>query len=251
MERQPIVVGNWKMNGSKDRINKLLSDILADMDWVKQTQVVVCAPYVYLEQVARQLTGSAVAWGAQNINDQDMGAYTGEISGIMLKDFGCQYVIVGHSERRQYYNESDDNVAARFVAAKRHGLVPILCVGETQEQRRQAITMRVISQQMDVIIKQAGIAGFANSMIAYEPIWAIGSGLVATPDQAQEVHAMIRNKLATGSDTQIAKTIPILYGGSMKPDNAKELMSMPDIDGGLIGGASLKASEFIQICRVA
>ena len=248
--RQPLVAGNWKMNGSRDNINELLDGILAGVGEVKNAEVVVCAPYVYLSQVADKLTGSAIAWGSQNVNDNESGAYTGEISASMLKDFGCKYVIVGHSERRAIYGETDADVTRRFKAAQDNGFIPILCVGELLEEREAGTTNEVVVRQLDAVINDAGIAAIGNCVIAYEPVWAIGTGKVATPEQAQEVHAMIRSKLA-GMDADIAAGVQILYGGSMKPGNAKELIGMEDIDGGLIGGASLKAEDFLGICTAA
>ena len=248
--RQPLVAGNWKMNGSRDSINDLLDGILAGMGSVEKAEVAVCAPYVYLSQVADKLSGSAVAWGSQNVNDNESGAFTGEISASMLKDFGCKYVIVGHSERRAIYGETDEDVTKRFQAAQAAGFIPILCVGELLEEREAGTTNEVVARQLDAVINEAGIAAIGNSVIAYEPVWAIGTGKVATPDQAQDVHAMIRSKLAD-LDADVAARVQILYGGSMKPDNAKELIGMEDIDGGLIGGASLKAEDFLGICTAA
>lgn len=248
--RQPLVAGNWKMNGSRDSINELLDGVLAGMDSVTKAEVAVCAPYVYLSQVADKLAGSKVAWGAQNVNDNESGAFTGEIAASMLTDFGCKYAIVGHSERRTIYGESDADVTRRFMAAQANGLIPILCVGELLEEREAGTTNEVVARQLDAVINEAGIAAIGNCVIAYEPVWAIGTGKVATPDQAQEVHAMIRSKLA-GLDAGVAENVQILYGGSMKPDNAAELIGMADIDGGLIGGASLKAADFLGICTAA
>jgi len=237
--RQPLVAGNWKMNGSRDSINDLLDGILAGIDSVERAEVAVCAPYVYLSQVADKLSGSAVVWGSQNVNDNESGAYT-----------GCKYVIVGHSERRTIYGETDADVTRRFMAAQAGGFVPILCVGELLEEREAGTTNEVVARQLDAVINEAGIAAIGSCVIAYEPVWAIGTGKVATPEQAQEVHAMIRSKLA-GLDADVAAKVQVLYGGSMKPDNAKELIGMEDIDGGLIGGASLKAEDFLGICTAA
>jgi triosephosphate isomerase len=248
--RQPLVAGNWKMNGSRDSINELLDGVLDGMNTVEKAEVAVCVPYVYLSQVADRLSGSNVAWGAQNVNDNESGAFTGEISASMLKDFGCKYVIVGHSERRTIYGETDSDVTQRFMAAQANGFIPILCVGELLEEREAGTTNEVVARQLDAVINEAGIAAIGNSVIAYEPVWAIGTGKVATPEQAQEVHAMIRGKLA-GLDADVADKVQILYGGSMKPDNAGELIGMSDIDGGLIGGASLKAADFLGICTAA
>jgi triosephosphate isomerase len=248
--RQPLVAGNWKMNGSRESIRELLDGILAGHDAVEKAEIAVCAPFVYLAQVVDRLKGTPVAWGAQNVNDNQSGAYTGEISGSMLCDFGCKYVIVGHSERRNIYGETDDDVARRFLAAQANELIPILCVGELLEERENGSTNEVVARQLDAVIDKAGIKALGKCVIAYEPVWAIGTGKVATPDQAQEVHAMIRSKLAA-LDAEVAEGVRILYGGSMKPDNAAELISQEDIDGGLIGGASLKAEDFLGICTAA
>jgi len=248
--RQPLVAGNWKMNGSRDSIDELLSGILAGASSVEKAEIAVCAPAIYLPQVAEKLAGSAVSWGSQNVNDNDAGAFTGEISGAMLSEFGCKYAIVGHSERRVIYGETDADVAARFMAAQRHALIPVLCVGELLEEREQGITDAVVSRQLDAVIERAGIAAIGKSVIAYEPVWAIGTGKTASPEQAQEVHAMIRAKLAK-LDADVAAAVRILYGGSMKPGNAGELIGMEDIDGGLIGGASLVADDFLGICTAA
>jgi len=245
--RKPLVAGNWKMNGDKNGSSTLLDGILAGMGSVKQTEVAVCPPFILIPLVAEKLAGSAVAYGGQDINVHDSGAYTGETSGPMMTDFGCKYVIVGHSERRTYYGESDDIVADKFGAAQKHGLVPILCIGETLEEREAGQTEAVCERQLDAVLGKHGIQSFANAVIAYEPVWAIGTGKTATPEQAQEVHAFIRAKLA-GQDQAIADGCRILYGGSMKPDNAQELRKQADIDGGLIGGASLKAEDFLGIC---
>jgi triosephosphate isomerase len=223
---------------------------MAGHDAVSRAEVAVCAPFVYLAQVADRLKGTPVAWGAQNVNDHESGAYTGEISGSMLQEFGCKYVIVGHSERRTIYGETDDDVARRFMAAQANNLTPILCVGELLEEREAGTTNQVVERQLDAVIEQAGIDAIGNSVIAYEPVWAIGTGKVATPEQAQEVHAMIRSKLA-GLNADVASDVRILYGGSMKPDNAAELIGQDDIDGGLIGGASLNAEDFLGICTAA
>ena len=248
--RQPLVAGNWKMNGSRESIRELLDGILAGNDAVEKAEIAVCAPFIYLAQVADRLKGTPVAWGAQNVNDNESGAFTGEISGTMLGEFGCKYVIVGHSERRTLYGETDDEVARRFMAAQANELIPILCVGELLEEREAGTTGEVVARQLDAVIDKAGIKAIGNCVIAYEPVWAIGTGKVASPEQAQEVHAMIRSKLAD-LDADVAEKVRILYGGSMKPDNAAELIGQTDIDGGLIGGASLKAEDFLGICTAA
>jgi len=216
-----------------------------------KAEVAVCPPYVLIPLVADKLAAAnGVAWGGQDLNVNKSGAFTGEISGSMLKDFGCKYVIVGHSERRSLYGESDEVVAEKFGAAQAAGLIPILCVGETLEEREAGTTEKVVARQLDAVVNKHGIASLKNAVIAYEPVWAIGTGKTATPEQAQAVHAFIRKKLAA-ADKAVADGIRILYGGSMKGSNAKELIGQPDIDGGLIGGASLKADEFLQICRAA
>jgi triosephosphate isomerase len=248
--RQPLVAGNWKMNGSSASIRDLLDGIKAGLGDVGKAAVAVCAPYVYLPTVREQLDGTSVGLGAQDVSDQDSGAYTGEVSGAMLRDVGCDYVIVGHSERRNIYGEGDAFTASKYEAALRHGLKPILCVGELLEEREQGITEQVVQRQLDAVIDRVGTAGLADAVIAYEPVWAIGTGKTATPEQAQEVHAFIRRHLTAG-DAALAEQLPILYGGSVKAGNAAELFSMADIDGGLIGGASLEADDFLAICRAA
>lgn len=248
--RQPLVAGNWKMNGSRQSIKALLDGIKSGMDTVKVAEVAVCAPFIYIPDVQDQLTGSAISWGGQDVSTEASGAYTGEIATSMLLDFGSKYVIVGHSERRTYHAESDELVAKKFVVAREAGLVPIFCIGETLEEREQGVTEDVVSRQIDALINLDGITALTDGVIAYEPVWAIGTGKTATPGQAQEVHAFIRNKLAT-QDAVVAEGVRILYGGSMKPGNAAELIANQDIDGGLIGGASLKAEDFLGICTAA
>ena len=248
--RRPLVAGNWKMNGSKVESAALLDGILAGIDSVTAADMAVCPPAILISLAEQKLAGSAVAWGGQDINVNAAGAFTGEISGPMLKDFGCTYAIVGHSERREYYGETDQVVADKFGAAQSHGLIPILCIGETLEQRESGDTENVCARQLDAVLDAHGIKSVANAVIAYEPVWAIGTGKTASPEQAQEVHAFIRSKLAT-LDADVAAGVRILYGGSMKPGNAKELISQSDIDGGLIGGASLKAEDFLGIGQAA
>jgi triosephosphate isomerase len=247
--RGKLVAGNWKMNGSRESIRTLIEGIKAGMDGVS-CGVAVCPPAVYIAKVAGLLDGTQLAVGSQNVCDQDSGAYTGEISGAMLVESGCKYAIVGHSERRSLYGESDELVAARFAAARRNGLVPILCVGETLEERENGTTEAVVARQIDAVVALEGVEGFADAVIAYEPVWAIGTGKTATPEMAQEVHAFIRGKIA-GLNKDIADNLVIQYGGSMNPGNATELLAMEDIDGGLIGGASLKADDFLAICKAA
>jgi len=248
--RQILVAGNWKLNGSKETTKQLLEGIMGGMGNVKNAEVAVCPPYIYIPQVAEQLRGSQVAWGGQNMCAQESGAYTGEISVQMLKEYGCKYVIIGHSERRAIYSESDQDIAEKFVAAIDSGLIPILCVGELLEQREADETENVIAQQIKAVLSVAGIEKFAQSVIAYEPVWAIGTGKTATPQQAQDVHKFIRDMLQK-ENAEVAQNIQILYGGSVKSDNAKELFAKTDIDGGLIGGASLIADSFLGICTAA
>jgi triosephosphate isomerase len=248
--RQPLVAGNWKMNGSTSSIKALVDGIKAGIDAVTTAEMAVCPPFVYIPQVAAMLAGSPISYGAQDVNDQEAGAYTGEVAPNMLTDIGCKYAIVGHSERRSIYGESDEFTASKFAAARKAGLVPILCVGETLEEREQGITEQVVARQLDAVIGLDGIEALGGAVIAYEPVWAIGTGKTATPEQAQQVHAFIRGKLA-GLNVGVADKVQILYGGSMNPGNAGELLAMPDIDGGLIGGASLKPDDFLAIGKAA
>ena len=236
------------MNGSAASIDTLMAGLKQGLTEVKQAAVAVCPPYVYIAKVAELAKGTKLAVGAQDINDQESGAHTGEVSGPMLKDVGCRYVIVGHSERRAIYGESDEDTARKFAAARKFGLTPILCVGELLEEREKGITEEVVGRQLDAVIKLEGIQAIGEAVIAYEPVWAIGTGKTASPQQAQDVHAFIRTKLAK-LDKAVADKVQILYGGSVKGSNAVELFSMPDIDGGLIGGASLTADDFLAICR--
>jgi triosephosphate isomerase len=251
MTRRYLVAGNWKMNASGDANRTLIQGIAAAMPKVPAVEVLVCPPYPYLDHV-RGLIGTApIALGAQNLSEQEKaGAFTGEVHGTMLKEFGCTYVIVGHSERRALYWESDQLVAAKVVTAQKLGLVPILCVGETLEERDSNRTEAVLQRQIDAVIDICGIAAFDQVVIAYEPVWAIGTGRTATPAQAQEAHAFLRGRLA-GRDAKIADRVRILYGGSVKADNAAELFAGADVDGGLIGGASLKSGDFNAICAAA
>lgn len=246
--RQPLVAGNWKMNGSSQSIRELLDGIVSGLE--SEAEVLVCPPAIYVQQVRDMLTGTAVKWGLQNVSDKASGAYTGETSPLMAKDLGCDYVIIGHSERRSLFGETDSDVAAKFCALVDQGIVPILCVGETLEERQAGETMKVVASQIETVLQEAGRARLDNFVIAYEPVWAIGTGLTATPEQAQEVHAGIRALLAR-TDESVAQKTRILYGGSMKAANAAELMANPDVDGGLIGGASLVAEDFKAICHAA
>jgi triosephosphate isomerase len=238
------------MNGSKASIRTLLDGLKAGMAQVKNGEVAVCPPFVYLEEVSQQLRGTAIVWGAQNVSNEPSGAFTGEVSASMLKDFGCTYVIVGHSERRSYYGDTDLLVAKKFAAARAAGMTPILCVGETLDEREKNITEAVVARQLDAVMELEGAAALGSAVIAYEPVWAIGTGRTATPEQAQEVHAFIRQRIAS-LDANTAAKVRILYGGSVKASNAEVLFGQADIDGGLIGGASLNAEEFLAICRAA
>jgi len=248
--RKPLVAGNWKMHGSRADNAALIRSLLDRLPAQGAAEVMVCPPFVYLLETSRLLKDSDVALGAQSLCAEAQGAFTGEVSGAMLRDVGCRYVLVGHSERRQVYGEDDSLVARKFVAAQASGLVPVLCVGETLEEREGGRTAEVVLRQLDAVLALSGAGAFGEAVIAYEPVWAIGTGRNATPEQAQEVHAMIRGRVAA-LDAKIAASVRILYGGSVKAANARELFAMVDIDGGLVGGASLKADEFAQICAAA
>jgi len=248
--RRPLVAGNWKMHGSRDQAARLVTGLLAQDAGAGAAEVLVCPPFVHLADVGRLLAGSRIALGAQDVCAEEAGAHTGEISAAMLADVGCRYVIVGHSERRAMYGDEDALVAGKFIAARAHGLVPILCVGETLAEREAHATESVVLRQLDAVLTAAGIGAFGTAVVAYEPVWAIGTGRTATPEQAQQVHALIRARLG-GFDATIAASLRVLYGGSVKAGNAALLFSMPDVDGGLIGGASLKADEFGAICAAA
>ena len=248
--RRSLVVGNWKMNGSREKSQALLVGILAGIGQETKVDVGVCPPFVHLHEASEVLKGSSILLGSQNVSDQDEGAFTGEISAPMLKEYGCTLALVGHSERRMHYGESSALVAGRYAKAIQHGLIPVLCIGETYEERTADRTFEVIEEQLDAVINIAGIHSFAHAVIAYEPVWAIGTGVTASTEQAQEVHAWIRARIAK-VDVSIAENLQILYGGSVKPDNAADLFSMPDIDGGLIGGAALDAATFLKICHSA
>lgn len=248
--RQPIIAGNWKMNGSRASIKELLDGIMDGINEVESAEVAVCAPFVYLAEVRAQLSGTPISWGAQNLSSEEKGAFTGEIAASMLLDFDCKYVIVGHSERRTLYGEDDDLVTKKYAVAHRAGLKPILCVGETLEEREKGVTEDVVARQINAVMNTLGTSVLGEGVIAYEPVWAIGTGITATPEQAQEVHAFMR-KLIAEKDAHVSDNIRLQYGGSMNAGNAAELLAQPDIDGGLIGGASLKASDFLSICRAA
>ena len=248
--RKPLVAGNWKMHGSRAENAQLVRSLLDLLRPDARAEVLLCPPFVYLWETERMLKDSDVSLGAQSLCAEAQGAFTGEVSGAMLRDVGCRYVLVGHSERRQLFGEHDALVARKFVAAQAHGLTPVLCVGETLEEREAGRTGEVVSRQLDAVLAVSGIAAFARAVVAYEPVWAIGTGRNATPGQAQDVHASIRARLAA-LDAIIGGSVRILYGGSVKASNARELFAMADIDGGLVGGASLKAEEFAQICAAA
>ncbi len=246
--RRKLVAGNWKMHGSLAQNAALLDAVAEGMKQLSGVDCAVCVPFPYLFQAQQKLSGTSVKWGAQDVHQLEKGAYTGEVSASMLQDFGCRYVIVGHSERRSLYGESSQLVAEKFAAVQKTGMLPILCVGETLEQREAGSTETVVAEQLDAVIALLGVQCLREAVVAYEPVWAIGTGKTATPEQAQAVHAFIRQRIAE-HDEQVAAGLCILYGGSVKAGNAAELFAMSDIDGGLIGGASLIAEDFLAICR--
>ncbi len=248
--RRPMVAGNWKMHGSRAANQLLLIELEQRLkpDW--PIDVVVCPPYVYLSEAARLLDDGQIHLGAQDVCAESGGAFTGQVSAAMLKDVGCRYVIVGHSERRRLYHEDDALVARKFASALRSGLTPVLCVGETLEEHEAHQTEAVVARQLEAVIAMHGSACFAGAVVAYEPVWAIGTGRTASPQQAQAVHAFLRSRI-TAQDAKIGGELRILYGGSVKGGNAADLFAMPDVDGGLVGGASLSADEFQQICAAA
>lgn len=247
--RPYLVVGNWKMHGCKASIAELLNGIKVNLRDNPQAAA-VCPPAVYLGLVAESLEGTTIGWGGQNVSDQPEGAFTGEVSAAMLADMGCRYAIVGHSERRMLFGESNEFVAAKFKAVRDHGISPILCVGESLQQREAGETLDWVERQLRAVAEIAGIDAFVGAVVAYEPIWAIGTGETATPVQAEEVHAHIRRVMAN-IDREVAENLQILYGGSVKPNNAAELFARQNIDGALVGGASLKAEDFVAIVRAA
>jgi triosephosphate isomerase (TIM) len=247
---QKIIVANWKMHGSLEGNKQLIADYLDKLGALQHTKVVVCVPYPYLAQVQQLLEGTNVSWGAQNMAKYDLGAYTGEVSPKMLCDFGCKFVILGHSERSTAYCESDENIADKFMLAKQYGLTPILCVGETLIEREAGMMEVVVGKQLDAIVDKYGAKVFDGSIVSYEPIWAIGTGLAATPEQAKSMHAFIRNKISALSQDAII-SLKILYGGSVNPQNALQLFVVEGIDGGLVGKCALNANEFIKICQSA
>ena len=248
--RRPLVAGNWKLNGSRAGNTALISALCAGLPAQFRADVVVCPPYVYLAEVSAAIHDSVIQLGAQNTAAEDSGAFTGEVAASMLRDVGCEFVIIGHSERRALYGDTDDIVAAKIAAALRCGLKPILCMGETLAERDAGNTLNVVHRQLEAVLAVTGAEAFTEGLIAYEPVWAIGTGRTATPMQAQEVHAEIRATLARRNAT-IAAAVRILYGGSVKASNATDLFAMADIDGGLIGGASLDAAGFLGICKAA
>ena len=247
--RRKIVAGNWKMHGSRAENATLIEAIVAQVT-SDRVGCVICPPFVYLHDAWRLLRGGAVSLGAQDVCAEAIGAYTGEVSAAMLKDVGCDYTLVGHSERRALYGDTSDLVARKFAAALGRGLIPVLCVGETLAEREAGHTNEIVGAQLDAVVRLSGIQSLAAAVVAYEPVWAIGTGRTATPDQAQETHAFIRQRLAK-EDAKIAAGLRILYGGSVKAGNARDIFAMPDVDGGLIGGASLKAEEFLAIVAAA
>ncbi len=248
--RKPLVVGNWKMHGSLAANAKLLSALAQGWTSAKTVDCAVCVPFPYLYQAQGLLGASDIAWGAQNLNAEAQGAFTGEVSGPMLRDFGCRFVIVGHSERRQLYGETSELVAAKFSVALSHGLIPILCVGESLAQRESGQTEEVVGGQLDAVLKAAGARELSKGVLAYEPVWAIGTGKTATPEQAQSVHRFLRERVAS-ADREAAGGLRMLYGGSVKASNAESLFGQQDIDGALVGGASLQADELLSICLAA
>lgn len=246
--RKILIAGNWKMNGTVASVSDLISGIVAGAKLLSNVETAVCPPYLYIPIVTEATKDSNVAVGSQNISTQASGAFTGEISTDMVKDFSCKYSIIGHSERRTLYGDTDQLVAEKFKVLKESGLIPMFCIGETLEQREAGETENVVARQLDAVSDLNGSDAFAECVIAYEPVWAIGTGKTATPEQAQATHAFIRQHIAK-INAENAQKVQILYGGSMNPGNAKELLSQTDIDGGLIGGASLKADDFMAICQ--
>jgi len=253
--RRNLVVGNWKMHGDIHSNQLLLESLIKNLKDFENADYVVCVPNPYLHQTRSLLENSNIAWGGQNVNQYEQGAFTGAVSPHMLTDFGCTYVILGHSERRVLFHETNLTAAARFDASLRAGLTPILCVGETLAEHEAGLTEVIVASQMDAVMATLGEQEFAkaiqlNMVFAYEPVWAVGTGRTASPEQAQSVHAFIRNRIAR-RDAEAAAKVRIIYGGSVKSQNAKELFAKPDVDGGLVGGASLNADEFIAICKLA
>jgi triosephosphate isomerase (TIM) len=246
-KRRQLVVGNWKMNGNQHQNAELVTQILTGWQASAQrAEVVICPPFPYLQQVQSLLEGSSILLGAQTVSEQEKGAFTGETSVAMLADLDCKFVIIGHNERRRMQRETDEQVAQKFIAVQAAGLIPILCIGESSEQREQGHHLEVIGKQLQAVFAHTGKAAFLRAVVAYEPVWAVGTGKTATPQQAEEVHHYIRAQLG-----EIAEQVRILYGGSVKANNAEQLFALPDIDGALLGGASLDAAEFLKICAAA
>ncbi len=248
--RRPLVAGNWKLHGTRSGAANLAEAVRAGCDAAGAVDIVLCPSFVHVPLVAEHVTGSPVRVGAQDVSAEEKGAFTGEVAAAMLAEFSCEYAIVGHSERRARHGESDDTVAAKFAAAVTAGIVPIVCVGESLEQRDAGDSLAVTRGQLEAVLGHVGAGGFGGGVVAYEPIWAIGTGRTATPEQAQEVHAALREVLAN-HDPGLARDTRIVYGGSVKPANAPELFARDDIDGALVGGASLDSDEFLSICRAA
>ncbi|MCM2678396.1 triose-phosphate isomerase [Echinimonas agarilytica] len=248
--RRKIVMGNWKLNGTKESVEALLTGILPAAQATTTADVAVCAPDIFIDQVSRKLADTPIAWGAENNDVHTSGAYTGETSPTMLKEFGCTYVLVGHSERRQYHGESDASCAHKYALLQEHGLIPVLCIGETLEERESDRTNDVIRKQLAPVLNDLGVETLKNAVIAYEPVWAIGTGKAATKEMAQEVHAFIRQLIAEKS-AEVAQGVQVLYGGSVKGANAVELFAQEDIDGALVGGAALIVEEFDAIIKAA
>lgn len=248
--KKPLVIANWKMHGNTRSNAQLISAISSSIDTNSTCNVVLCPPAPFLNQVVLGLADTSISVGAQNMHAAEFGAYTGEISASMLKDLGCTYVLIGHSERRSLFAESDTDIANKYIAAINSGLTPVLCVGESLQERQNGTTEAVVKNQIQAVLDAGGVASFANAVIAYEPVWAIGTGETASPEQAQAVHAAIRQQISA-LDPEIGENISVLYGGSVKADNAGELFMQKDIDGALVGGASLDAKAFVNICSAA
>jgi triosephosphate isomerase (TIM) len=249
--RSKVVVGNWKLNGSLAGNEALVRSLLREIPRNGAAACAVCVPYPYLAQARELLQGSAIGWGAQDCSRYEQGAYTGEVSAAMIAEFGARYAIVGHSERRTLFGDTDAIVVAKFAVARRAGLTPIFCVGETLEEREAGRTEAVLARQVEALLQSGGAGGLEGTIVAYEPVWAIGTGRTATREQAEEAHAFIRGRIAEKEQPNIAAQLPIVYGGSVKAANAAELFAMPNVDGGLVGGASLVAEEFVAIWRAA
>ena len=248
--RSKVVVGNWKLNGSLAGNAALLEALLRETPGNGSAACAVCVPYPYLAQVQGLLRGSPIGWGSQDCSRYDQGAYTGEVSGKMIAEFGSRYALVGHSERRTLFGDTDALVVEKYEAARRAGLTPVFCIGETLDERNAGKTEEVLKRQVDALLERTGAAGLDGGIVAYEPVWAIGTGKTATSQQAEEAHAFIRRRISV-EDANVAAQLPILYGGSVKAANAAELFAMPNVDGGLVGGASLVSEEFVAIWRAA